>query len=212
MLESASGIILRTRLLTETSLIVVWLTAEHGRLSTVAKGARRPKSSYLGKLDLFYEVNFSFHRSRRSELHTLREVLLRETHATLRQDLQSLRQASYCTALIEAATEIDTPIPAIHQLFRETVRVAASSEPRPETLFTFELKLLHELGLGPDFSECRLTPGASKLASAFLSESWDFISHIRATPSQIGELGQFLHNYLAYHIGRIPPGRELALA
>ena len=91
MLESASGIILRTRLLTETSLIVVWLTAEHGRLSTVAKGARRPKSSYLGKLDLFYEVNFSFHRSRRSELHTLREVLLRETHATLRQDLQSLR-------------------------------------------------------------------------------------------------------------------------
>ena len=37
--ESATGIILRTRPFTETSLIVNWLTAEQGRISTVAKGA-----------------------------------------------------------------------------------------------------------------------------------------------------------------------------
>ena len=74
MTESASGIILRTRPLTETSLIVHWLTPELGRVATVAKGARRPKSPFAGKLDLFYSADFSFTRSRRSELHTLREA------------------------------------------------------------------------------------------------------------------------------------------
>ena len=65
--ERATGIILRTRLLTDTSLIVHWLTPDLGRLATVAKGARRPKSPFRGKLDLFYEADFSFARSRRSE-------------------------------------------------------------------------------------------------------------------------------------------------
>ena len=83
MIETATGLVLRTRPLTETSLIVHWLTPGLGRLATVAKGARRPKSPFRGKLDLFYLADFSFSRSRRSELHTLREVSLRETHSAL---------------------------------------------------------------------------------------------------------------------------------
>ena len=80
MIETATGVVLRTRLLTETSLIVHWLTPGAGRLATVAKGALRPKSPFRGKLDLFYHADFTFSRSRRSDLHTLREVSLRETH------------------------------------------------------------------------------------------------------------------------------------
>ena len=99
MIESASGIILRTRPLTETSLIVHWLTPELGRIATVAKGARRPKSPFAGKLDLFYAADFSFSRSRRSDLHTLREVKLRETHGAIREDILKLQQAGYAAAL-----------------------------------------------------------------------------------------------------------------
>ena len=85
MIQSATGIILRTRPLTDTSLIVHWLTPDFGRMATVAKGARRLKSPFLGKLDLFYLADFSFSRGRRSDLHLLREVGLRETHGPLRQ-------------------------------------------------------------------------------------------------------------------------------
>ena len=77
--ERTIGLILRIRPLTETSLIVQWLTPDLGRVSTVAKGARRPKSPFRGKLDLFYAADFSFQRSRRSELHNLREVVLRRS-------------------------------------------------------------------------------------------------------------------------------------
>src|SRR2546423_7069913 len=101
MIESTTGLILRTRPLTESSLIVHWLTADNGRLATVAKGARRPKSPFRGKLDLFYLADFSFRRSRRSELHLLREVALRNPHPALRRNLAYLTQASYCALLIE---------------------------------------------------------------------------------------------------------------
>ncbi len=211
MLESASGIILRTRLLTETSLIVVWLTLEQGRISTVAKGARRVKSPFLGKLDLFYEADFTFQRSRRSDLHTLRELALKETHATLREDLGCLRQGSYFTTLVEATTEIDTPIPGIYALLKDAVRVASTAPPRPETLFAFELKLLSDLGMAPDFSQTRLSPGTVKVAQALQSESWDFIGRIRTNQTQVTELKQFLHGYLIYHLDKLPSGRELAI-
>src|SRR6185503_5936803 len=93
--ERAHGVILRTRQFTETSLIVNWLTPDLGRISTVAKGARRAKSPFRGKLDLFYECDFSFQRSRRSELHTLREVSVQDFHAPLRQQVNYLQQAAY---------------------------------------------------------------------------------------------------------------------
>src|SRR5271170_6621376 len=107
MTESTHGIILRTRPLTETSLIVHWLTPDLGRIATVAKGARRPKSSFRGQLDLFYTADFSFIRSARSELHNLRETKTLATHAKLREDLVWLQQASYAAALIEQTTETE---------------------------------------------------------------------------------------------------------
>ena len=94
MIENATGLVLRVRPLTETSLIVHWVTSELGRIATVAKGARGPKSAFRGKLDLFYIADFSFSRSRKSELHALREVRLRETHRALREDLDRLRVAA----------------------------------------------------------------------------------------------------------------------
>src|SRR5512141_1129247 len=150
MIESATGIILRTRPLTETSLIVLWLTPAFGRMSTVVRGARRPKSPFLGKLDLFYEADFTFARSRRSELHTLREVSLRATHSALRQELGYLQQASYCARLIEQVTEADTPLPAIYELLRAFLAALPQRPPQPRNIYAFELKLLNELGLKPD--------------------------------------------------------------
>src|SRR5262245_7338235 len=145
--ERSSGIILRTRPLTETSVIVHWLTPDLGRIATVAKGARRPKSLFRGKLDLFYEGDFSFGRSRRSELHTLREIVLRETHRTLRNDLGWIQQASYAAAFIEQITETETPLPEVHKLMISMLRHLTERPPVSRTAFAFELKMLAQLGL-----------------------------------------------------------------
>ncbi len=170
MIETATGIILITRPLTETSLIVHWLAPELGRLATVAKGARRPKSPFAGKLDLFYLADFSFQRSRRSELHALREVGLKATHAALRGEMEYLQQASYAVALIEQATEMETPLPEIYSLLAGFLKALPAKPPLPQSLFAFEIKLLSELGLQPDFEKDTARPDLQAAPARFLGE------------------------------------------
>jgi DNA repair protein RecO (recombination protein O) len=212
MIETATGVVLRTRPLTETSLIVCWLTSDLGRLSTVAKGAHRPKSPFRGKLDLFYVAQFSFSRSRRSELHTLREVNLLATHAPLRQELGYLRQAAYCAALIEQTTETETPLPGPFALMRNLLDHLPARPPEPQTIFAFELKLLEDLGLRPDLEQSRLSAGARLVVQALTSKDWPALTQLRLSAAQVTELDHFLRAHLLHHLGRIPTGRESALA
>ena len=211
MIESATGLILRTRPLTETSLIVHWLTPSFGRIATVAKGARRKKSPFLGKLDLFYLADFSFVRSRRSELHILREVSVHNTHAALRNELGWLRQASYCATLIEQTTEMETPLPAIFDLMKSFLAHLPKQPPQPKTIFSFEMKLLKELGLAPKFVESKLNRGTVKILAGLTKLDWLTLSRLKLSAAQSREIRQFLHGFLIFHLGKIPRGRFTAL-
>jgi len=210
--ERSTGIILRTRPLTETSLIVHWLTLDLGRIATVAKGARRPKSPFRGKLDLFYEADFSFARSRKSELHNLREVVLRETHSKLRENLGWIQQASYAAAFIEQTTETESPLPEIHELMKSLLWHLTERLPLSRTIFAFEFKMLAQLGLQPDVSETQLQPGTREIARALANSDWNVIARLKLSAAQEIQLRQFLHGFLIYHLGKLPRGRAAALA
>jgi DNA repair protein RecO (recombination protein O) len=210
--ENSSGLILRTRPLTETSLIVHWLTPERGRIATVAKGARRPKSPFAGKLDLFYAADFSFSRSRRSDLHTLREVKLHGTHGAIRGNILKLQQAAYAANFLEQTTETETPLPEIFKLTRSFLEFLCEQAASPQTIFALELKLLHELGLAPDLTQTQLTPGAKKIVGTLAEADWRMISRLQLSPAQGGELCEWLHGHLIFHLGRLPRGRAAALA
>jgi DNA repair protein RecO (recombination protein O) len=209
--ERTHGLILRIRPLTETSLIVQWLTPELGRVATVAKGARRPKSPFRGKLDLFFSADFSFQRSSRSELHNLREVVLHGTNEALRKEMGYLQQASYCAALIEQTTETETPLPNIFRLMSGFLEHLPSRAPQPGSLLAFEIKLLSELGLMPNLVEARLSPGAQAILQKFSELSWADLSRLKLSDSQVTETTRFLHAFIMEHLGRIPRGRTAAL-
>jgi DNA repair protein RecO (recombination protein O) len=211
MTESTNGLILRTRPLTETSLIVHWLTPDLGRVATVAKGARRPKSPFAGKLDLFYGADFSFSRSRSSELHNLREVSLRETHGAIREDILKLQQAAYATAFIEQTTETETPLPEIFELVRDFWKALCEQKTSPQMVYAFELKLLREMGMAPDLDEAHLTPGAKKIVALLLANDWENIARLKLAIEQDRELHQWLHGFLIFHLDKLPRGRNAAL-
>ena len=209
--ERTTGVILRLRPLTDSSLIVQWLTADYGRLATLAKGARRAKSSFRGQLDLFYSAEFSFARSARSELHNLRESKTLDTHASLREDLGWLQQACYAAALLEQTTETETPLPILYEQFSQFLSELSRHPPQPQTIFAFEMKLLNELGLRPNLADAALTPGSRQILDKFIKLDWPSIFRLRLSPAQLPEIGQFLHQFLVYHAGKVPKGRSSAL-
>ena len=158
----STGIILRTHPLTETSLIVHWLTPDFGRIATVAKGARRPESPFLGKLDLFYGRIF---RSAAADVPictcSAKSVCAKPT-TRCAHDLRRLRQAAYAAAFVEQATETETPLPAIFDLMNSFLDHLCGPKPAPQLVLAFELKLLQELGLKPDLGKTNLHPAQEK--------------------------------------------------
>ncbi len=212
MEQRTSGIILRTRPLTETSLIVRWLTPDFGRLATVAKGARRSKSPFLGKLDLFYVADLSFHPSRSTDLHTLREVSVRNYQHGLRGELGYLQQASYFAQLLEQTTETGTPLPNLFALLRDVLEALPQAPPHALTVFAFEIRLLVELGLMPDLEHSSLTPGARQVLQLAASAEWPVLSRLRLSRPQVEELDRFLAGFLLDQFGKIPIARPLAVS
>jgi DNA repair protein RecO (recombination protein O) len=213
MEDRATGIILRTYPLTETSLIVRWLTAEAGRIDTVARGARGAKSPLRGKLDLFYLARFSYARSRRSDLHTLREVSLLDTHRALRTGLGALRQASYASALILQTTELGgTPVPELFGLLQGFLSRLAGAGPAPLLLLSFEINLLEILGQQPRLADSGLSTGGQRLFQVCKGGDWARLDRDRPVEAELRELGGFLQRWFVYHLGRVPGERGLALS
>lgn len=146
-MQSTDAIVIRLTRLTETSLIVHWFTEAHGLVKTVAKGARRPKSPFAGQLDLFFGGEITFVRSRQSELHTLKEVSIRQWREGLRRNYTATLLAAYCGQLLESAVEPEHPDPELHDLLRRALDHLEAAEPSLRALCHFESELARLLGI-----------------------------------------------------------------
>ena len=112
----ARGTLIRRSPLTETSLIVHWCTHEYGIVKSVAKGARRPKNSFAGKLDLFYLCEIEIHPARTGDLHILKDLHIEKARLGLRRNYLQTLAASYFVKLIDRIAEPEAPIPEITDL------------------------------------------------------------------------------------------------
>ena len=209
--ETAKGIILRVHHLSDTSLIVHWITGTHGRITTVAKGAKRLKSPHRGKLDLLFESEFTYRKSKRSNLHVLREVLLRHAHSSVRCNIKSLSILAYATHLLEKATEPEYPMPGVYIIFSTLIHYLNNNHPKKILVYALEIKILNELGLSPSADDGRLYKETSILIEKLGYLNWNNITQLNITHKQTGELSTFIEIHIARYLNSIPKGRTLAL-
>ena len=78
-----------------TSHVVRWLTPS-GPVTTLVKGAVRPKSAFLGQYDLNYTCEILYYARARGDLHALRECTPTDLRETLRGNFRALVLADYC--------------------------------------------------------------------------------------------------------------------
>ena len=145
--HDTDAIVIRITRLTETSLIVHWFTAAHGLIKTVAKGAKRSKSPFAGKLDLFFGGEISLSKARGGDLHALREVAIRDWREGLRLSYTSTLLAAYCCQLLESAVEPEHPDPELHDLLKRALDHLDAKPPTLRALNHFEMELARLLGV-----------------------------------------------------------------
>ena len=146
-MENTAAILLRKRKLSDTSLIVSWCTESLGCIQTVAKGARRAKSPFAGKLDLFFEAEIQIARSRKSDLHTLTEIALRNPFGGIRTNHLRTQTAAYFVELIEICTESDHHEPELFALLRRAFGYLNENDATAKAIAHFETELARITGV-----------------------------------------------------------------
>jgi DNA repair protein RecO (recombination protein O) len=145
--QTTAAILLRKRKFSDTSLIVSWCTESLGCVQTVAKGARRAKSPFAGKLDLFFEAEISIVPSRRSTLHTLTEVVVKNPFVGIRKNYLRTQAAAYFVELIEICTERDHHEPELFALLRRAYAYLNANDPNLRAVSHFETELARIMGV-----------------------------------------------------------------
>jgi DNA repair protein RecO (recombination protein O) len=161
--ESTTAILLRKRKLSDTSLIISWCSESLGCVQTVAKGARRAKSPFAGKLDLFFEVEIQIARSRKSNLHTLTEVALRNPFAGIRRNYLRTQTAAYFVELIELCTERDQHEPELFTLLQRAFAYLDANDSNARAISHFETELARIAGV----HDAKMPDSALALANLF---------------------------------------------
>jgi DNA repair protein RecO (recombination protein O) len=140
-MESGRGMVMRLTKLSDTSLIVTWCVEGRGLVKTVAKGARRPKGRFAGVLDLFYIADLQWVENRKSELHTLSEVVPVEYHQGLRGKYRDVMLAGYFTSLSEHVMEAGHCDDALFDLLKRAIGYLNSEGAGIRALEHFEREL-----------------------------------------------------------------------
>jgi DNA repair protein RecO (recombination protein O) len=146
-----TGVVLRTYKLRESDRIVVFHTAENGKVRAVAKGVRKTKSKFGARLEPMSHVSLLLYRGRELDI-----VSQAEAVEPLSPMLSSLDRASQGLAVIEAVDQLSLerePNPQLYRMLVGVLRTIASS-PSPLNVAAFYWKLLANEGLRPELDQC----------------------------------------------------------
>ncbi len=147
------GVVLRETQTKEADKILTVLTAEHGRLAVVARGARRKNSKIAAASELLAYSELVLYEQRGWQI--LDEASTLELWGHVRQDVVLLSLASYFAEMTEAVTSEGERADEVLALLLNTLYALDTMDKPPEQVkAAFELRLLSLAGYEPLLADC----------------------------------------------------------
>jgi DNA repair protein RecO (recombination protein O) len=169
--ERTPAIVLRGRPHGESDKIVTFLTKDWGKVTGIAKGAKRSQRRFVNVLEPFTHVHLRFRPSRSDELAFVFGCELIQSFRGPSRDLQRFALASYISELLdvmvtgrEAGQETYALLLASLQVLEDAANLS------PAFLPTLELQVLAHTGYAPhliDCQQCGRDPRAEELTWVF---------------------------------------------
>jgi DNA repair protein RecO (recombination protein O) len=151
------AVVLRSIRYGEADRILHLYSTARGRIGAIAKGARRPKSRFGGRLEPFFRLDLVLHEGR-GELLTVTNVSTVEGYPRLRSSGPALTAgARACDAVLRLLDSAEPNPPAYNLLCRYLALLDDPAQPRAaalETALAFRLKLALVAGFAPELASC----------------------------------------------------------
>jgi DNA repair protein RecO (recombination protein O) len=204
-LYTADALILRTYKLGEADRIVVFLTRDRGKKRGVAKGARRPRSKFVGALEPMTEVRVAYFEKEQRELvglnfaETVRSPLWMVGPAEAGHYDGALGYVSYFAELLDACAQEADADERLYRLGVSILSALSSGAPVEPLARYFEYWLLRLQGVYPEARGTLSDPAMAFLAAS-RSLGPERVNELAAARGTLRELEQVHRGLIAMHL------------
>jgi DNA repair protein RecO (recombination protein O) len=213
------AVVLRSMRYGEADRILHLYTPGRGRVSAIAKGVRRARSRFGGRLEPFFRLRIELHEGR-SELLTVTGAQTVDGFARLRGDARALDAAARACDAVGRLFETSEPHPGVFNLLCRQLtlldeRAGAETERAGgwSAALAFRLKLLLAAGLAPQLGACASCGEPEHLVGFSGAAGGVVCAACEAGSFALGqEAYTFMTEALASPLNESPRAREPALA
>jgi DNA repair protein RecO (recombination protein O) len=161
-LHRDEAVVLRTYKLGEADRIVVLLTRGRGKVRAVAKGVRKTRSKFGGRLEPTSHVAVQLYEGRELDIVTQAESL--DHFRAIRDDLDRFTRASSMLEAVDQLAQEGEVNPRLFQMLVGALRTLAAS-PSPLVVPSFFWKVLALEGYRPEVEACVTCEGEGPLVA-----------------------------------------------
>jgi DNA repair protein RecO (recombination protein O) len=153
-LEKTDAIVIRSVDFSESSCVLTLFSRDYGKISALAKGARRPKGPFDSALDLLTVCRIVFLHKSSDALDLLTEAKMVRRFRSATKSLPHLYAAFYVAELLNALTEDADPHEELYLVALAAITALDGLAAIEATLVRFELATLRILGHLPSVDFC----------------------------------------------------------
>jgi DNA repair protein RecO (recombination protein O) len=149
------GIVLRSFRYGEADRVLHLYTPDRGRIGAIAKGVRRARSRFGGRLEPFFRLDLVLYEGR-SELLTVTSAETRAAHPRLREDAGALDGAARACEAVARVFDDGDPHAGVYHLLANELALLDREPARAGRVnaLAFRLKLLLAAGFAPQLAAC----------------------------------------------------------
>jgi DNA repair protein RecO (recombination protein O) len=207
------AIVLRSIRYGEADRILHLYTPGHGRISAIAKGARRSKSRFGARLEPFFRISVVL-REGRGELFSVTGADTVAAHGGIRDHAATLDTAARACDAVSRLFETDDPHPEVFTLLANELALldADPGQGTPANGLVFRLKLLLAAGIVPQLAACATCGEQDHLRGFSAAAGGVVCSSCEAAAFPLDEESyEFLIAALGQSLANAPAGSERVL-
>ncbi len=208
------GIVLRSLRYGEADRILHLYTPDRGRIGAIAKGVRRTKSRFGGRLEPFFRLDLVLYQGR-SDLMTVTSVETLAGYPRLREDSGALDGAARACEAVARVFDDGDPHAGVYHLLANELSLLDREPARAgrANALAFRLKLLLAAGFAPQLAGCTSCGDADHLVG-FSGAAGGVVC--AACEASAFPLDQEAHDFLVAALGtplaEVPDASPRALA
>ena len=163
---NTQGIVLKAVRYKENDVILTLFTRKLGKVSAIAKGAKRNKSSLLSSAQLFSYANYTL--KRKGNMYTVNQSDTIKSFYDISYDIEAFSYATYITKLVEGSTCENQTNNRLFILLAQTLYLYTQDNTDKKFITrAFELKFLDYIGFRPVVNRCSSCGNKSIKSSTF---------------------------------------------